>query len=80
MLIVNEKLGGDIRIGKNGPKNVSPLEQRLYRMGYRNLIENKEWKDGKNYRMRYYYRGSKCIKVGNIAHNIQNVSRSLTSK
>lgn len=72
MLLLNKKIP-NFRMGpKMGPKNISPIEQRLDRMGYRLFSENIVFKSGENYRMRSYFRGDKCISVGDRMGNIRN--------
>lgn len=78
MLKVNRQLP-TFRITKNGPKGVSPVEQKLYRMGYRmfgeKLVDVKiSNKKSQVMRLRSYFRGKQCIKVGDIVSNIPNVA------
>ena len=68
MLKVNKQLNA-IAITKDGPKNVSPLEQKLWMKGYRCYIEKIE--DGM--RWRSYFRGKECIRVGDIAKDSEDV-------
>ena len=64
-----------VRVGpKQGPTNVSPVEQRLYRMGYRMFQEKIDDK----MRYRSYFRNGRCIRVGDIVHNSRNVPKNAT--
>ena len=68
-----------VRVGsKQGPTNVSPVEQRIYRMGYRLFgvkIVNVKVSNKKSKLMRYrtYMRGNKCIRIGDRINDIPNV-------
>lgn len=82
MLKVNKQFA--VRMGPvQGPTNVSPLEQRLYRMNYRCAVEKytvrliSGWRNdvagkGKAFRVRRWYRGLKCVRVIDIVSYIPN--------
>ena len=67
--------GFKVRVGsKQGPTNVSPVEQRIYTMGYRlckqEIVNVKiSLKKSKTMRYRTYIRGDKCIRVGDMIEN-----------
>ena len=72
---VGNALSFKVRIGpKQGPTNVSPIEQRLYKMGYRMFQEKTDDK----MRYRSYYRNGKCIRVGDILNHSKNVPKNAT--
>lgn len=79
MLKVNKELPTTMkfRVGpKMGPKGASPLEQKLYRMGYRCFYEKIEdvkvsSRRMQKVRVRRWYRGKQCITLKDILNNIR---------
>ena len=78
MLKVNKQLPS-FRVGpKMGPKGISPVEQKIWRMGYRCcgekiMMVKVSNKMTQKVRERMYFRGKKCIRVGDILENIRLV-------
>ena len=82
MLKINRELPS-FRIGpKMGPKGVSPMEQRLWMLGFRcfgeKVIDVKiSNKKSKTVRIRSYFRGKQCIKVRDILKHSVNVPQNV---